>query len=83
MNLLEVYLAVGLVFFVFGAILMLYRQPLEMRVGARMLLAAPMWPLAVAALAVWLLYKLVRWFIHSIRTLFIIAFNKHPDWKRY
>ena len=83
MNLLEVYLAVGLAFIVFGAVLMLYRQPLEMRVGARLMLAAPVWPVAVAAGAIFVLYKLVRWVIRGVRTLFLIAFNKHPDWRRY
>lgn len=81
MNLLEVYLAIGFAFIVFGAIMMLYRQPLEMRVGARMMLAAPVWPIALAAGAIFVLYKLVRWFIRSVRTLSLIAFNKHPDWR--
>lgn len=83
MSPLGMYAAGAIAFIFWGVVMTVYRTPLEMRIGARIILAAPVWPLALAALAAWLLYRLVRWLIRGVHTLFLIAFNKHPEWKKY
>jgi hypothetical protein len=76
------YLWLGCTMLVIGLMCLLHTEdPRSVKLGARLMLAAPVWPLAAAALAAWLLYKLMHVLVHGVRSLFLIAFNKHPDWR--